>query len=215
MKIQFPAVYPITDIELSGLSLAEQVEQMAAGGAKLIQIRDKRSSSRDLYNEAAEAIRFSEALDVRIIINDRVDIAMLLNADGVHLGQEDLSPIHARRLLGENAIIGYSTHTLAQAAAAARLPIDYLAFGPIFQTSTKENPDPVVGLDLLADVKRIAGHLPLIAIGGIDESNIGSVLDAGADSAAIIGGIVTGPKEIAAKVRSLLSVSSSRENKNV
>jgi thiamine-phosphate pyrophosphorylase len=206
VRIQLPPVYPITDTALSGLSIPEQVRQMTAGGATLIQLREKKASSRDFYKAASHAIEFARTNDARIIINDRVDIAMLLDADGVHLGQEDLSPVHARRLLGEKAIIGYSTHNLSQAAEAVKLPIDYLAFGPVFPTSTKENPDPVVGLELLAEVKGIAADLPLIAIGGIDETNIASVWTAGADSAAMIGNIVAGPNGITANMRSLLSI---------
>jgi thiamine-phosphate pyrophosphorylase len=215
VTIQLPPVYPITDTAVSGLSILHQVEQMAAGGADLVQLREKKASSRDFYNAAAETLRFARERGVRIIVNDRVDIATLLNADGVHLGKEDLSPIHARRLLGETAIIGYSTHTLSQAAEAVKLPIDYLAFGPIFPTRTKENPDPVVGLDLLAEVKIIAGDLPLVAIGGINESNIEAVLNSGADSAAMIGSVLTDPDQIALKIRSLLSISSNVKNKNV
>lgn len=207
MKIRFPAVYPITDTALSGLSVPEQVEQMIAGGAQLIQLREKRLSSRDFYEAASEALRLARPRDVRIIINDRVDIALLLDADGVHLGQEDISPVHARRLLPERAIIGYSTHNLSQAAEAVRLPIDYLAFGPIFQTSTKEDPDPVTGLDLLADTKILAGDLTVVAIGGIDEDNLRSVLNAGADSAAMIGSIVAKGNDISSKLRSLLTIS--------
>lgn len=202
----FPQVYPITDTAISGLSIPEQVEQMIAGGAEIIQLRDKKASSRDFYQAAAAAVKFARGRRVKIFINDRVDIAMLLDADGVHLGQEDLSPVHARRLLGEEAIIGFSTHTLSQAAEAVRLPIDYLAFGPIFPTLTKENPDPVVGLELLTEVKSITGNLPLIAIGGIDETNIAGVLAAGADSAAMIGSIAAAASGITSRVRSLLSI---------
>lgn len=206
MKIKFPTVYPITDTAISGLSIPEQVRQMIAGGAEIIQLRDKSGSSQDFHRAAVEAVEIARAHNVRTIVNDRVDIAMLVNADGIHLGQDDLSPAHARRLLGDRAIIGFSTHSLTQAAAAVELPIDYLAFGPIFPTSTKKDPDPVVGLELLAEVKRIAADLPLIAIGGINEANITSVLDAGADSAAMIGSVVGGPRGIASQLRHLLSL---------
>lgn len=179
---------------------------MISGGAAFIQIREKHGSSRDFYSAASEAIKLARAKNVRVIINDRVDIAMMLDADGVHLGQEDLSPVSARRLLGENKIIGYSTHTAVQAAEAVKLPIDYLAFGPVFPTRTKENPDPVVGIKQLAQIKQIADGLPLVAIGGIDASNVRSVLDAGADTAAVISAALLGPDEIEDNVRKLLSM---------
>lgn len=206
MNIKFQTVYPITDTIISGLSIPEQVEHLIAGGAELIQLREKKASAREFYEAAADAVDLARKHDVMIIINDRVDIAMMLGADGVHLGQEDLSPVHARRLLGRDAIIGYSTHTIAQATAAVDLPIDYLAFGPIFPTSTKENPDPVVGLALLSEAKKIAGCLPLVAIGGIGENSLRSVLDAGADSAAMIGGVLSDPDGITSKLRFLLTL---------
>ncbi len=209
MKIRLPPIYPITDTRLSALSIPEQVRQMATGGARFVQVREKTASTRDFYAAAAEALRIAHENGVRLIINDRVDIVMLLGADGVHLGQEDLSPVEARRLLGEKAVIGYSTHTLAQAAEAVKLPIDYLAFGPVFQTSSKENPDPVVGLDLLARVKAVAAGLPLVAIGGIDEGNLTGVLAGGADSVAMIGAVSRGPDPIDSNVRTLLAIGSS------
>lgn len=203
MKIQFPLIYPITDTSVSRLSIPEQVRRLAAAGSPIIQIREKKASSRDFYTAAAEAMSAVEGDRVRIIINDRVDIAMLINADGVHLGQEDLPPADARRLLGIGKIIGYSTHTISQAAEAVKLPIDYLAFGPIFRTSTKEKPDPTVGLDRLAEVKRIAGALPLVAIGGINADNARSVLEAGADSVAVISGILADAARIESNFRSI------------
>ena len=215
MKLEFPKIYPITDTSLSTLSLPEQVAEMAAGGAVLIQLREKHASARQFFDSARKALHVAQANGVRLIINDRVDIAMALNADGVHLGQHDLSPVHARRLLGEEAIIGYSTHSLSQAMEAVKLPIDYLAFGPIFPTSTKEDPDPVVGLKVLADVKEIAGTLPLIAIGGIDETNLAAVFAAGADSAAVIRTVLADRDGIEQKVRSLLSIAAGHQASNV
>jgi thiamine-phosphate pyrophosphorylase len=122
---------------------------------------------------------------VKIIINDRVDIALALKADGVHLGQEDLGPDAARRILGPDAIIGFSTHNLEQARLAAQMPIDYVAIGPIFGTSTKQSSNPSVGLEGLRRVRQTLTSIPLVAIGGITLENIASVLKAGADVAAI------------------------------
>lgn len=206
IEFTFPTIYPITDTAISGLSIPAQVEKLIAGGAKLIQIREKKASSRDFVGAVEASIAMARPRGVRIVINDRVDIAMVCKADGVHLGQEDLSPNHARELLGDEAIIGYSTHTIEQAEAAVSLPIDYLAFGPVFPTSTKENPDPVVGLQLLPKIKEIAGVRPLVAIGGITLSNVRSVLEAGADTAAVIHAILSGPERIAENLLEFLSI---------
>jgi thiamine-phosphate pyrophosphorylase len=198
----FPKLYPITDARLSGLSHAEQVERFAAGGATLIQLRDKTASPRQFYEAAAEAMKVARSLDVRIIINDRVDIAIAVGADGVHIGQDDLPPEKARALVGEDCLIGYSTHDLQQAVTADSMPIDYVAIGPVFQTSTKENPDPVVGVEALAFIKSQIAK-PLVAIGGITYAQAPSVLQAGADSLAIISDLfVTG--DITARVRQYL-----------
>src|SRR5713226_2144703 len=150
-----PRVYPITDTDLSGLSHAEQIDRLIAGGATLIQLRDKHAAPRDFYRQAQAALQIARKHYVRLIINDRVDIALALGADGVHLGQADMPVKAARRLLGEGAIVGISAHNLAQAEQAATMPVDYVAFGPIFRTSTKENPDPVAGVDALLTVRTI------------------------------------------------------------
>ena len=132
------------------------------------------------------ALSVARERGVRLIVNDRADVALALGADGVHLGQDDLPPEAARRLLGDDAIIGCSTHSVAQARRAARLPVDYVAIGPIFQTSSKENPDPVVGLDGLRRVRaEVGAAVRLVAIGGITRHNIADTLRAGADSAAL------------------------------
>lgn len=178
---------------------------MADGGARLVQIRDKRSASGELYEAAVEAVRIARERGLKLIVNDRVDIALLAGADGVHLGQRDISPIHARRLLGPEAVIGYSTHNLEQARAAIEMPIDYLAFGPVFPTSTKEDPDPVVGLEQLSEIKAIAADLPLVAIGGIDQDNVNDVLRAGADSAAVISAILSHPDGVRAGTERIIA----------
>ncbi len=144
-----PKVYPITDTNLSGLSHAEQVDRLISGGATLIQLRDKHAAPRDFYRQAEAALQIARKHNVRLIINDRVDVVLALGADGVHLGQSDLPVAAARRLLGDSAIVGISTHDLAQAEVAANMPVDYVAFGPVFKTSTKENPEPITGLEAL------------------------------------------------------------------
>lgn len=208
MNFNLPSIYPITDTHLSGISHAEQVERLIRGGATLIQLREKDVSPANFYQAAEAVMRVARDRGVRIIINDRVDVALAVKADGVHLGQDDLSPDAARTILGNDAIVGFSTHTLEQAAAAIKLSIDYIAFGPIFETKTKQNPDSVVGLEGLKRVRDEIGDFPMVAIGGIDRENLRAVLDAGADSVAMIGAIVAAAAAIEHRMMELLSVSS-------
>ena len=197
-------VYPITDTQISGISHADQVSRLADGGATFIQLREKNLPALDFYNEAKAALTIARQRGVTLIINDRVDVALALGALGVHLGQGDLPPEAARRLLGAAAVIGYSTHNVSQAIAAATLPVDYLAIGPIFQTGTKANPDPIVGLDGLRAVRDALGSTHLVAIGGITEENAASAIDAGADSVALISALLSGgPTDISDRYRRL------------
>src|SRR5262245_24160788 len=154
MEFHLPPLYPITDVELSGRSHIDQVALLIAGGATLIQIRDKRSMPDELYRAAVACIAIARARRVRIIINDRADIALAADADGVHLGQDDLPADEGRALLGPSRIVGVSTHNVAQAVRAAELAVDYVAIGPAFCTTTKVNPDPTVGLELISEIKR-------------------------------------------------------------
>lgn len=202
-----PKVYPITDTQLSGLSHAEQVERLVAGGATLIQLREKHSAPRDFFREAEAAMKVARKHGVRLIINDRLDIALAIRADGVHLGQTDLPVEAARGLLGESAVIGFSTHNLAQAALAATMPVDYVAFGPILPTSTKENPDPIAGLEALSSVHVLIDPLPLVAIGGITLTNAEAVWRAGADAVSSIGALVSKPSQISENMRQMLAKS--------
>ena len=212
MSLDLPKVYPITDTQLSGLSHAEQVARLIEGGASLIQLRDKHAAPREFYREAAAALQVARDHNARLIINDRVDIALALKADGVHLGQTDIPAEAARRLLGTEAIIGFSTHNIAQAKLATALPVDYLAFGPIFQTSTKENHDPVAGLVALQEVATIKGPLPLVAIGGITLANALEVLKGGADALALISELVADPIKIAENMSKMLALTSTLPN---
>ena len=179
-------IYPITDRFLSGLSHAEQVAELANRGMSVIQLREKNLSPAEFYQDAEQAMVVARHYGVKIIINDWVDIALALKADGVHLGQHDLKVEAARRILGNDVIIGLSTHNVAQAQQAARMPIDYLAIGPIFLTATKESSNPPVTLQGLAAVRRTAPGIPLVAIGGINSLNRTEVIAAGADAVAVI-----------------------------
>jgi thiamine-phosphate pyrophosphorylase len=208
VTFKLPKIYPVTDIRLSGLSHAEQVARLIDGGATLIQLRDKHGAPGDFRQEAEAALRVARMSDIQIIINDRVDIAMALDADGVHLGQSDLPAKIARRLLKPGSIVGVSTHNLAQVEIAARLTLDYVAFGPIFNTGTKADHDPVVGLDGLRSARRILGNRPLVAIGGITAENCRDVIKAGADSVALISALLPDPAKISANMRRMLAFAS-------
>lgn len=212
MTLDLPRVYPITDTRLSGLSHAQQVARLIAGGATLIQLRDKDAAPQEFYREAAAALQIARDHDARLIINDRVDIALALKADGVHLGQTDLPVEAARRLLGKGAIIGFSTHNLQQAKSATAMPVDYIAFGPVFQTSSKVNPDPVAGLSALREVGAIIGSLPLVAIGGITIGSAPQVLRAGADAVAMIAELLADPLKIEENTAKALTLSPAAPN---
>lgn len=202
-------LYPLTDTRLSNLSHAEQVLRFSEGGARVVQLREKHLSSGEFYEQAAIAVRVGRARNVTIIINDRVDVALAVGADGVHLGQDDLPPDAARWLLGNHAIIGFSTHNLEQALEAARMPVNYIALGPIFGTSSKENPDPEVGLVGLEKVRQAVSKIPIVAIGGINHENARQVIEAGADAVAVISAVLVPPAEIVTRTRQLVEQLSS------
>ncbi len=205
--MRLPKLYPITDRLLSGLSHAEQVARLCEGGARLVQLREKHLPARDFYREASEALRVARGFGAKLIINDRADVALAVGADGVHVGQDDMPPEAARKLLGENDIVGFSTHGVGQAVAASALPVSYVAIGPVFATASKEEPDPVVGLEGVRRVREAVGGLQVVAIGGITAETACSVLEAGADSVAVIGALLAtpDPSEITRRTRELLS----------
>ena len=204
LNFNLPKIYPITDFRLTKISHAEQVEKLIEGGAEIVQLREKYAAPKDFYESAKKALKIARRQNVKIIINDRVDIALVLKADGVHLGQDDLPPKNAREILGEKAIIGFSTHNITQAISAVKLPIDYLAIGPVFATKTKENPDEIVGIEGVKKVREAVGDFPLVAIGGITLENFQDVLDAGANSVAIISDLLSDAEKIAEKMRILI-----------
>ena len=161
---------------------------LLGGGARLVQIRHKAASSRILIHEVDEVLR-AASRQAHIVVNDRADVARLAGAFGVHLGQDDLPPSLARTVLAEGQVIGYSTHNISQALEAESAPVDYIAVGPIFETSTKKNPAPVVGLERLREIcKRV--HKPIVAIGGITLDCALDVLNCGAASVAVIGDLL-------------------------
>lgn len=204
MPFALPKIYPITDVSTSKLSHAEQIRRLVEGGASLIQLRDKNAAPREFYEAAREALALAAEKNVRLIINDRADIAFALKAGGVHLGQDDLPPRAARELLGKTSVIGFSTHSARQALEAVKLPVDYIAAGPVFATRTKQNPEPAIGLEGIETMRRAIGDFPLVAIGGITLENAQDVLQAGADSVAVIGDLLFEPDKIAEKMKRFL-----------
>jgi thiamine-phosphate pyrophosphorylase len=203
-RLILPRIYALTDVRLSGLSHAEQVELLSAGGATLIQLREKEMPAREFYEQAKAAVAVAAQRGVQLLINDRVDVALAVGAHGVHLGQHDMPPDAARRLLGPEAVIGYSTHNIEQAITATKLPIDYLAIGPIFATTTKSDTAPVLGLEDLRTVRRAVGAFPLVAIGGITHKNAREVIEAGAASVAVISALLSNPSRISEATHSFL-----------
>ncbi len=182
-----PRLYPILDTEAlarRGCAVETAAEAMLEGGARILQFRHKGHFSRAAFEQAERVAAIARRAGALFVVNDRADISMLLDA-GLHVGQDDLSPADARRLIGPGRILGFSTHNLAQLAAAGSEPLDYVAFGPVFATRSKLKPDPVVGLAGLAEAKQQA-RFPLVAIGGITRENAAEVLAAGADSLAVI-----------------------------
>lgn len=190
-----PFLYAILDASLLGeRPVGAAIAALAAGGAALIQLRAKDCADRKLLELAQEAVAVARAVGVPLIVNDRPDVACIAGADGVHVGQQDLAPADARRVLPEG-IVGLSTHSEPQLAAALREPIDYLAVGPVFETRSKSRPDPVVGLELVRRA-RAATQVPacppssrrvgVVAIGGITRASAREAIAAGADAVAVI-----------------------------
>ena len=185
----FSPLYAILDPELAAGPLSDLSSQLAAAGVTLIQLRDKKSPAAQVLSRARELAALLTPLGVRFILNDRPDIAAIAACGGVHVGQDDLPLEDARRIVGPSRWVGVSTHNLDQLRQAAATSSDYIAIGPIFPTSTKENPDPVVGLDFVRAARRLTSK-PLVAIGGIALESAGEVYRAGADSVAVIRDIV-------------------------
>ena len=180
----FP-LYPIIDLAVLQRPLEPVLAGLAGAGVQWVQLRGKQLSSGDLLRECRRLVALARPLGLRVIVNDRADLALVSGADGVHLGQEDLPAAEARKMLGEKAIIGFSTHGLQQARQARDMPVDYVAIGPVFPTRTKENPDPVVERQELQAIRERVTR-PLVAIGGITLENAPALFRSGMDSVAVI-----------------------------
>ena len=196
------ALFLITDRTTSSLNLTEITQRAVSAGIKTIQLREKNMTKKELYKEALSIRKFTLKHRATFIINDYVDIALAVNADGVHLGQEDMPISGARKLLGENKIIGISTHSLKQAVDAQRAGADYIGFGPIIKTSTKDAGSPK-GIESLIEIKKHI-KIPVVAIGGITIDNVSEVFKSRADAVAVASGILSG--DIKTNTRKFLSI---------
>jgi len=192
MQAPFPPLYAILDPSLTAAPATALAETLAKVGVRLIQLRDKRSPARRIYEQAQELAAVLTPNDVRLIVNDRPDIAAICSVGGVHVGQGDLAVEEARRLCGSAKWVGVSTHNIDQLREAERTSADYIAVGPIFSTSTKENPHPVVGVDFVRKARQLT-RKPLVAIGGITVESAADVFRAGADSVAVIRDLIAAP----------------------
>ena len=210
--VQFPGrLYAITDRRLARLPHDEIVAQLLLGGARTIQIRDKEASPRELLEATRACLRLTAAIGAQLIVNDSVDVALAADADGVHLGQDDTPVDEARARLGKDKIIGLSTHNLDQLHRGLETSADYLAFGPIFGTTTKETTNEVLGLEVVRHAQAIVNR-PFVAIGGITLHRAPRVVLAGADAVAVISALYPVPdlnrtddtREIISRVRALL-----------
>jgi thiamine-phosphate pyrophosphorylase len=191
MPINLPRLYPILDtatLARLDLSAVEAAAAMLEGGAQILQFRHKAFWSRDVFGQAEKIAGRCREAQAIFVINDRADYADILGA-GLHLGQDDLLPEDARKVVGDSGIIGFSTHNAAQMRAAASEPVDYVAFGPVFPTASKERPDPTVGLETLREMRALTSR-PLVAIGGITLDTVAACWEVGADSVAVIAGLL-------------------------
>ena len=206
MPEPFPLLYAILDPAIASRPLASLAESLVGAGVKLMQLRDKRSSARRVQEEVQHLLAVVAPKDVRLIVNDRPDIAAISGAGGVHVGQNDLPVEEARKICGLPKWVGVSTHNLDQLRDADRTSADYIAVGPIFPTGTKENPDPVVGVEFVRKARQLT-RKPLVAIGGIRIESVADVFRAGADSVAIIGDLNAAP-DPGARAREYLAIAS-------
>ena len=207
MQFKLPPLYPIIDLQFTPHSLEFVIGELALAGVTLLQLRVKREASGKFLKTAREILEICGPYQLTVIVNDRADIAWLSEAQGVHLGQQDLPVADARRLLGPDKIIGISTHNLLQATEAQQSPADYIAIGPVYATISKERPDPLVRWEELKAVRQQVTK-PLVAIGGITTENAKRLFDLGIDSVAIIRDLFSTGR-IASKAEQFLKLASS------
>jgi thiamine-phosphate pyrophosphorylase len=192
MRLVMPRLYVILDAGLVRGSAQEIAKQLVSAGVRWLQYRAKTAPAREVLDTAKQLAELARSAGSSFFVNDRPDLAYLAGADGVHVGQDDLSVEQARAIVGPDRWVGVSTHNLEQFQRAAGTSADYIAIGPIFATSSKANPDPVVGTDLLRQLRPLTDK-PIVAIGGIRLGQAAQVIEAGADSVAVIGDILAAP----------------------
>ena len=202
MRLVLPRLYVILDAGMLTEPAGETAQKLMDAGVKLLQYRDKHAAARELWDESRAIAEVARRANCTFIVNDRPDVAYLAGADGVHVGQDDLEVEQVRRVIGPDRWVGVSTHSREQFEKAAATSADYIAVGPIFQTSSKANPDLVVGTELLRRVRALTGK-PIVAIGGITLDRAADVLAAGADSVAVISDILKA-KDPGAKAREFI-----------
>jgi thiamine-phosphate pyrophosphorylase len=202
MRLVLPRLYVILDAGMLTEPAGELARKLTDAGVKLLQYRAKDAGARELWSESRAIGGVAGRANCTFIVNDRPDVAYLAGADGVHVGQDDLDVEQARTVIGPDRWVGVSTHNLEQFQRAAATSADYIAVGPIFQTSSKANPDPVVGTELLRRVRALS-EKPIVAIGGITLDRAAEVLEAGADSVAAISDILKS-KDPAAMAREFI-----------
>lgn len=195
--ISLPRLYPILDSSsfADAESLCLSATELVAGGVTLLQYRNKSGNARPMLEQARELKR-QLGNTVKLIMNDRADLCLAAEFDGVHVGQEDISPEAARKVMGGALWLGVSTHNAGQLAEADRTTADYLAIGPVFATGSKANPDPVIGLEGIRQARSLT-RKPLVAIGGITRVNCREVIAAGADAVAVISALLREPRKSA------------------
>jgi len=195
--ISVPRLYPIVDAAFFSTTEDSVVfaGELVAGGCTLLQYRDKSGHARIML-EHARALKSGLGGTVKLIMNDRADLCLIAEFDGVHVGQDDLSPESVRRIIGADRWLGVSTHNPEQLKEADLTSADYLAIGPVFSTTSKDRPDPVVGLEGVRRARQLT-RKPLVAIGGITRANAPSVIEAGADSVAVISDLLRAPRKSA------------------
>ncbi len=191
-RLVLPRLYVILDAALLTVPETECAEKLAAAGVRLLQYRDKEASARELFERSKRLSSLLVPRGVTFIVNDRADVASAAEASGVHVGQEDLGAEAARSVLGTGKLLGVSTHNLEQFKDAAGTSADYVAVGPVFSTSTKANPDPVVGIEFIRRVRPLTDK-PIVAIGGITLDRAAEVIEAGADSVTVVSDVLLAP----------------------
>jgi thiamine-phosphate pyrophosphorylase len=189
MRLVLPRLYVILDAALLKIPAKECAKSLVDAGVRLIQYRNKRASGRELFETSCDLVEYLNPAGVQFIVNDRADVAALAGARGVHVGQDDLGVEQARVVMGERKWVGVSTHNAGQFRSALETSADYVAIGPIFATGSKESPDPVVGVGFVRETRTMTDS-PIVAIGGITLERAAEVIDAGADSVAIISDIL-------------------------